>query len=84
MGYIGSNEGSFSIQRGHKQKKSRASPSKICPDNKPILCLLLGFVYPKKSKSIQTKRPHNGAGLNFINILCTAITHADPKSVKRY
>jgi hypothetical protein len=23
-------------------------------------------------------------GLNFINVLCTAFTHADPKSVKRY
>jgi len=38
------------------------------------------FVYQTKSLSGSTLTPR----LNFINILCTAFTRIDPKSVKRY
>ncbi len=40
---------------------------------------LLGSEHSKAAHKTMAK-----SGLNFINILCTAFTLADPKSVKRY
>jgi hypothetical protein len=36
-----------------------------------------------KTRVNKDRRDQKTAGLNFINILCTAFTPADPKSVKR-